>query len=176
VSWVIVRSDDPVERFADLRGRRPAFNGRDSQSGYNVLRSLAAPLATDGRFFGPGIESGAHRKSMALVQVAKADVATIDCVSFALIARVAPKEVAGLRALCASAAAPALPYVTSASTDEKTVQRLQAGILAACADPELAAVREVLMIEGCEILPRSCYDVILEMERAAVARGYPELG
>jgi len=176
VSWVIVRRDDPAERFADLRGRRPTFNGRDSQSGYNVLRALAAPLAESGRFFGPGIESGAHRKSMAMVAAGKADVATIDCVSFALIARVAPTEVANLRVLCASAAAPALPYVTSASTDATMVQSLQAGILAACTDPELAAVRRTLLIEGCEVLPVSCYDVILEMERAAVARGYPELG
>jgi ABC-type phosphate/phosphonate transport system substrate-binding protein len=176
VSWVVIRRDDPAEGFADLRGRRPAFNGRDSQSGYNVLRSLAAPLAADGRFFAAGVESGAHRKSIAMVAAGKADVATIDCVSFALIARVAPGEVASLRVLCASAAAPALPYVTAASTDEATVERLRAGIQAACADPALADVRRMLMIEGCEILPVSCYDVILEMERAALARGYPELG
>jgi ABC-type phosphate/phosphonate transport system substrate-binding protein len=176
VSWVVVRTDDPVESFAGLRGRRPAFNGRDSQSGYNVLRALAAPLASDGHFFGPGIESGAHRKSIAMVKARTADVATIDCVSFALIAEVAPEEVAGLRVLCASAAAPALPYVTAASTDEATVERLQAGILAACDDPELAAVRHALLIEGCEILALSCYDVILEIERDALARGYPELG
>lgn len=175
-SWVVIRRDDPAEGFADLRDRRPAFNGRDSQSGYNVLRSLAAPLAADGHFFAAGVESGAHRKSIAMVAAGKADVATIDCVSFALIARVAPEEVASLRVLCASAAAPALPYVTAASTDEATVERLRAGIQAACADPALADVRRMLMIEGCEILPVSCYDVILEMERAALARGYPELG
>jgi ABC-type phosphate/phosphonate transport system substrate-binding protein len=175
VSWVVVRRDDPAERFADLRGRRPAFNGRDSQSGYNVLRTLAAPLATDGRFFARGIESGAHRKSMALVVAGEADVATIDCVSYALIARNAPDEAANLRVLCASAAAPALPYVTAASTDDATVRKLQAGIRAACSDPALAAVREALLIEGCEILPLSCYDIILEIEREAAARGYPEL-
>ena len=175
VSWIIVRHDDPVACFADLRGRVPAFNGRDSQSGYNVLRALAAPLATEGRFFAAGLESGAHRKSMALVAAGKADVATIDCVSFALIARNAPHEVANLRVLCASVAAPALPYVTSASTDDATVKRLQAGLLAACADPSLAPVRQALMLEGCEILTPACYDSILAIERQAVALGYPEL-
>jgi ABC-type phosphate/phosphonate transport system substrate-binding protein len=176
VSWVVVRRDDPAENFADLRGRRPAFNGRDSQSGYNVLRALAAPLATDRHFFAPGVESGAHRKSMAMVSSGKADVATIDCVSFALIARNAPNEVANLRVLCASAAAPALPYVTAAAADEATVKKLQAGLLAACEDPALAVVRRALLIEGCEILPPSCYDIIVEIEREAIARGYPELG
>jgi ABC-type phosphate/phosphonate transport system substrate-binding protein len=175
VSWVVVRRDDPARSFADLRGRRPAFNGRDSQSGYNVLRALAAPLATDGRFFGAGVESGAHRKSMALVAAGQADLATIDCVTFALIARVARHEVAGLRVLCATAAAPALPYVTAASTDDTTVRRLQAGFLAACVDPALADVRRALLIEGCESLSLDRYEVILEMERGALARGYPEL-
>jgi ABC-type phosphate/phosphonate transport system substrate-binding protein len=177
VSWIVVRRDDPAERFAELRGRRPAFNGRDSQSGYNVLRALAAPLATEGRFFGSAaIESGAHRKSLAMVAGGQADLAAIDCVSFALIARVAPKEVAGLRVLCASAPAPALPYVTAASTDDATIRQLQAGLFAACADLALADVRRALLIEGCEILPPSCYEVILEIERSAVAQGYPELG
>ena len=128
-----------------------------------------------GRFFGAGVESGAHRKSMALVAAGQADVATIDCVSFALIARVAPHEVAGLRVLRATAAAPALPYVTAVSTNDATVQRLQAGILAACADPALAGIRWSLLIEGCEGLPLARYEVILEMERSALARGYPEL-
>jgi ABC-type phosphate/phosphonate transport system substrate-binding protein len=176
VSWIVVRRDDPAQNFADLCGQRAAFNGRDSQSGYNVLRALAAPMAKEGRFFATGIESGAHRKSMAMVAAGKADVATIDCVSFALVARIAPEEVAGLRVLGASAAAPALPYVTAAATDGATAGRLQAGILAACADPALADVRRALLIEGCEILPRACYDVILDMEQRAAALGYPELG
>jgi ABC-type phosphate/phosphonate transport system substrate-binding protein len=175
VSWIVVRRDDPAGDLEDLRGRRAAFNGRDSQSGYNVLRALAAPLATEGRFFGAAVESGAHRKSMAMVAAGQADVATIDCVSFALIARLAPQEVAELRVLGATAAAPALPYVTAAASDEPTVERLQAGIHAACADPALADIRRTLLIEGCEVLPESRYSVILDMERDAVARGYPEL-
>ena len=175
VSWIVVRRDDPAERFADLRGRVPTFNGRDSQSGYNVLRALAAPLATEGRFFSAGMESGAHRKSMALVAAGKADVATIDCVSFALIARNAPGEVANLRVLCASVSAPSLPYVTSALTDDATVKQLQAGLLAACADPSLTAARQALLLEGCEILTPACYDNILAIEQQAAAFGYPEL-
>jgi ABC-type phosphate/phosphonate transport system substrate-binding protein len=175
VSWIVVRRDDPAQSFADLRGRRAAFNGRDSQSGYNVLRALAAPLAADGRFFASVTESGAHRKSMAAVASGMADVATIDCVTFALIARVAPKEVVRLSVLGATAAAPALPYVTAASTDDPTTRRLQAGILAACADPALAEIRRALLIEGCETVPPSCYDVILDMERAAIAQGYSAL-
>jgi phosphonate transport system substrate-binding protein len=37
-SDVIVRADSPFQRFSDLRGRRWAYNDRDSHSGYNITR------------------------------------------------------------------------------------------------------------------------------------------
>jgi ABC-type phosphate/phosphonate transport system substrate-binding protein len=175
VSWVVVRRDDPAKVPADLRGYRAAFNDDGSQSGYNTIRALIAPLAQGQPFFGAAIESGAHRNSLAMVKAGQADVAAIDCVTFALIARNAPAEVQGLRVLCASATAPGLPYVTAATTAPHDVQRLQDGIAAAFADPALAATRAALLLEGCEILPRAAYDVIPLMEQAAIAAAYPRL-
>src|SRR5689334_15826049 len=64
VSWIVVRRDDPAKTVADLRGKRVAYNDDGSQSGYNTLRGLIAPLAVGGKFFAAAIESGAHRSSM----------------------------------------------------------------------------------------------------------------
>ena len=175
VSWIVVRTDDPIERPADLKGRRAAFNGRDSQSGYNAFRDLVAALAEHGRFFGAAIESGAHRRSLAMVRAGEADAAAIDCVSFALIARAAPEEVRGVRVLWATRAAPNLPYVTAAATSEDDLRRLRDGVAAAFADRGLAETRAALLLEGCAFLPLSCYDVIPAMEQAAAQAGYPEL-
>ncbi len=175
VSWIVVRQDDPAKSIADLRGRRAAYNDEGSQSGYNTLRAMLAPLAKDGRFFSAAIESGAHRRSLAMVKAGAADVAAIDCVTFALIARVAPQEVQGIRVLRASGTAPGLPYVTATSTAPTDVQRLQDGIAAAFADPELAETRAALALDGCEILPRAAYEAIPAMESAAIAAGYPRL-
>jgi len=175
VSWIVVRTDHPAKGLADLRGTRVAFNDEGSQSGYNTLRALIAPLAAGAPFFGAALESGAHRNSLAMVKAGRADVAAIDCVTFALIARYAPAEVIGIRVLCASSTAPGLPYVTSAATAPADVRRLQAGITAAFADPSLAGTRAALMLDGCEILPRSSYDVIPAIEQAAIAAGYPRL-
>jgi ABC-type phosphate/phosphonate transport system substrate-binding protein len=175
VSWIVVRRDDPAKAPADLRGRRVAFNDDGSQSGYNTIRALIAPIAQGKPFFGVALESGAHRNSLAMVKAGKADVAAIDCVTFALIARNAPAEVEDIRVLCASATAPGLPYVTAATTPATDVERLRAGIAAAFADPALAGIRAALCLDGCEILPRSAYDVIPAMERAAIAAGYPQL-
>jgi hypothetical protein len=44
-SFVLVRADDPAPSLAALRGRRCALNGRDSNTGMNLLRALVAPLA-----------------------------------------------------------------------------------------------------------------------------------
>jgi ABC-type phosphate/phosphonate transport system substrate-binding protein len=175
VSWVVVRMDDPAKTPADLRGSRVAYNDDGSQSGYNTLRALIAPIAQGRKFFGEAIESGAHRNSLAMVKAGKADVAALDCVTFALIARNAPQEVQGIRVLRASPTAPGLPYVTAATTPRADLQRLQAGISAAFADPALTETRATLALDGCEILPRSAYDVIPAMEQAAIAAGYPKL-
>jgi ABC-type phosphate/phosphonate transport system substrate-binding protein len=175
VSWIVVRAEDPAKTAADLRGYRVAYNDDGSQSGYNTLRALIAPIVQGRKFFGEAIESGAHRNSLAMVRAGKADVAAVDCVTFALIARNAPAEVQGIRVLRASATAPGLPYVTAAATSAADVARLQAGIAAAFTDPALEETRAALRLDGCEILPRSAYDVILAMEQAAIAAGYPEL-
>jgi ABC-type phosphate/phosphonate transport system substrate-binding protein len=175
VSWIVLRAADPAKSLADLRGKRVAYNDDGSQSGYNTLRAMIAPLAGGGTFFAAARESGAHRRSMAMVKAGEADVAAIDCVTFALIARMAPEEVRGLRVLCASSTAPGLPYVTAAKTAPADVARLRTGIAEAFADPDLAGARAALALDGCEILPRSAYEVIPAIEQAAIAAGYPRL-
>lgn len=175
-SFVIVREDSGIETLEDLRGKTVAYNGTDSQSGYNTLRHLVAPLAESGRFFGGGQETGAHRRSLAAVRRGEADVAAIDCVSLALIGHVAPEEVKGIRRLCPTAPAPNLPYITGLSTAPATVCRLRDGLQAALDDPALRAAREALLITDITVLQLTTYAAILAMEEEAVASGYPRLG
>jgi ABC-type phosphate/phosphonate transport system substrate-binding protein len=174
-SFVLVRRRDSIEELADLRGKRVAFNGTDSQSGYNTMRALIAPLATAGRFFGAALESAAHRRSMAMVRSGEADVAAVDCATFALVARVAPDEVRDLNILRATPTAPNLPYVTSVATSAQDLERLRQGLANASQDPALSACRKTLLLEGFEVLPLEGYASILAMEQAAIAAGYPAL-
>ena len=174
-SVVVVRRDDPAVTVGDLRGRHAAFNGADSQSGYNSLRALVAPLAREGRFFATVSETGRHAASLAMVRDGRADVCALDCVSPALWSRHMPELVAGTRVLTVTARAPSLPYVTHAGRRDADVARMAAALAEAAADPELAAVRESLLIEGFATLPRAAYDEIDAMEDAARAAGYPKL-
>lgn len=174
-SVVVVRADDAAECLADLRGRRAAINGRDSQSGHNCLRRAVAPLAHGRPFFSDVIESGAHAASLAAVASGRADVATLDCVSHALWARDVPERLAGTRVLGRTAVAPALPYVTRAGIEPEILAALQAALAAVAEDPDLAAARQALALSGFTQLGLDAYDEILEMERAAVELGYPDL-
>lgn len=174
-SLVIVRADDVAAGLADLRGRTVAFNSSDSHSGYNALRALAAPLAENGRFFAGAIESGAHRRSIDLVREGAADVAAIDCITFALVARHEPDAVAGLRVLARTAPAAGLPLVTAGRTSDGELERIRRALERSIADPVLAEARAALLISGFERLDRADYAGIEAKRDAAVAAGYPEL-
>ncbi|BDA83481.1 phosphate ABC transporter substrate-binding protein [Aureimonas sp. SA4125] len=172
-SAFVVREGDPAETLADCRGRRVAFNSRDSQSGYNSLRRAVAPLAEGTPFFAAAIESGAHRRSMDLVRDDVADLAAIDCVSFALASDAG--STAGLRILGVSSSAPGLPLITAADAPPQTVARLRRAFSAACADPALSAHRAGMRLSGFEVLPLAAYRTILDMENDAIYAGYPDL-
>ncbi len=174
-SVAVVRADDPATRLADLRGRRAAINGRDSQSGHNCLRRAVADLAEGAPFFSAVLETGAHAASLEAVAQGLADVATLDCVSYALWSRETPERLAGTRVLCRSASAPALPYVTRADIEPEVLSALRAALQAVADDVELAPARRALALSGFTILGREAYQEILVMERDAEALGYPKL-
>jgi ABC-type phosphate/phosphonate transport system substrate-binding protein len=136
---------------------------------------MAAPLAVAGHFFGEAIRTGSQATSLELVAAAKADVAAIDCVTFALLSRYRPSAVAGVRELCRSASAPALPNVASGVTDDRRIARLRKGLRAAMSDPTLAEARASLLLKGIQVLPEEAYERITELEAVAFDHGYPGL-
>jgi ABC-type phosphate/phosphonate transport system substrate-binding protein len=174
-SVIVVPSQAPAATLADLKGRRVAFNAFDSQSGFNALRAGIAPLAKAGRFFGQAIETGSHAASLELVAAGGADVAALDCVSFALFQRCGWPATERVRVLAWTASAPSLPFITATATDDEHLLRLRRGLHAAMVDPALAQARETLLLHDVMLLPDSAYDVILDMERTAIAAGYSRL-
>lgn len=177
-SLIVVRRDDPARRLRDLRGRRAVVNTPGSHSGCNALRYRVAPLAGAGqRFFGTVTVSGGHAESLRLVAAGEADVAAIDCVTFALLGDVRPDAVAGVRVLAHTPRAPGLPLVARADLAPARRDALHAGLRAAFADPRLTSLRRRLRLAGLAFLPASAYHRgrIPAMARRAVGLGYPEL-
>lgn len=171
-SHVIVACDSAAGGLADLRGSRCAINNWGSQSGMNALRHAVATLAVGDRFFSQVLVSGGHHHSIAMVAAGDADVAAIDCVTYGLIEGHFPEQLAKVRILTQTTAAPALPYVTAASQPADLVERLCEGLAEAIASPDLAAVREALLIEDFSQVPLADYQVMLDMEAEAAAAGY----
>jgi ABC-type phosphate/phosphonate transport system substrate-binding protein len=174
-SAVVVRADAPATSLADLRGARCAVNDLASNSGMNLLRVEIAPLAQEGPFFGAVAISGSHEASAAAVADAEADVAAIDCVTWALLQRFRPKMTRRLRVLTWTVRSPGLPFITSARTDTVTRAALLRALEGVARDPSLSDVRAELMLEGFESLPAQQYRAILHLERIAAAQGYPQL-
>ena len=174
-SAFVVRADDPAQELKDLRGRRAAANGPDSQSGCNALRAAVSEIAGGERFFSDVLWTGAHRQSLTAVREGSADIAAIDGVTFALVGDVAPGEVEGLRVLGWSAATPALPYAVRKGLDADARHRVADALMSAAADPEGADARYALRLSGLKPASDRDYAVMVEMREAAEARGYPLL-
>jgi len=173
-SLVVVGEANPATRLEDLRGKRCAINALCSHSGYTALRHMIAPLAKllpkgEGRFFSRVEASGSHAGSLAWVREGRADCTSVDCVTFALLARHRAEAVQGLRVLAESALAPGLPYVTGSAGGDEQVARLRDGLRLALEDSDLAMARDALLIDGIEVLPSTAYQRIAAMETEADA-------
>lgn len=172
-SLLLGRSDDPRMDLQAFAGSRGVINGPDSNSGMNLLRHSVAPLHRGGRFFSSLQVSGGHRESLRWLREGRADLAAIDCVTFAYLARDASHEVAGLRQIAQSAASPTLPYIASLASSAE-----QAEALRAVMNQSLRELPEVAQILGVsEVLAASeeDYEVLLAYERQAATCGLPQL-
>jgi ABC-type phosphate/phosphonate transport system substrate-binding protein len=172
-SALVVRADGAIRTLADARGKIAAVNDAHSNSGMNALRHAVAPLARDGRFFGCVTWSGSHAASLALVRDGEADIAAIDCVTYAYLSGEDPAAVAGLTVLDWSAPAPGLPLIAGGAVPATWVRRLRAALLAP--GPRLQAALAPLRIVGFRHVDDAGYARVAQLEEAARALGYPEL-
>lgn len=173
-SFLVGRRDDAAT-LDGYRGRRAAINGRDSNTGMNLFRALLAPIAERAPFFAVVIETGAHRASIAAILAGDADIAAIDAVTYAAVARDAPEQVAALRILASTAESATPPFVTAHSTPGETVAALRIALAQVIADPGLAETRDTLFLRDIIIGGVERYAPLRALELDAVFAGYPEL-
>ena len=174
-SAVVVRRNDPAAAVADLRGRRYALNDPASNTGMNLMRTLIAPLTHGEGFFSAVTVTGAHAASVEAVAAGEADVAAIDCVTFTLLQRLRPATTRLMRVLAWTAPSPGLPLITAVATNAGARTALRRSLADTARDPSLRETRAELLLESFEFLPASRYEAVLDLERSAVAHGYPVL-
>lgn len=172
-SVLVTRADAPFDTLAACRGARAAYNQDDSNSGMNVFRHAVAPLAEDGRFFGEVIRTGSHLGSLRAVADNLADVASIDCVTFAFVRDELPKLAQRVREIGRTASSPGLPLIAAHDVPHDLIESLRVALnVALSARPERAAR---LRLKGFSSLSFDDYARIAQLENEARDLGYPRL-
>jgi hypothetical protein len=70
---------------------------------------------------------------------------------------------------------PAPPFVTRAEISDGELRRIQAALFETLESPEMRSVKEDLLLERAEILPRDAYLPIVQSEQEALSAGYLEI-
>jgi ABC-type phosphate/phosphonate transport system substrate-binding protein len=174
-SLIVVPAAALARTLEDLRGLRCAINSYTSHSGCNALRATFAPLARGGRFFCSVTVSGGHALSLDLIASEEADVAAIDCITYALLARCRPRLLEDTPIIAQTVAAPVGPYVTRGAASDHLIARLRSGLARAMDDPDLAPARAGLLVGGIQILPVEDYARITQIKLEAGRLGYRDL-
>ena len=147
-SWLVAGRGDARQKLDAFVGATAAVNYTGSHSGWVALGHALASAGLPERFFGRAVCTGGHRASLQAVLSGAADLAAIECVSFALLERAEPAAIAGVRVVAESEPAPALPYVTAAARPAADRTRLLGALMDAVSDPTLATARDDLLLDG----------------------------
>lgn len=171
----VVHRDAPYRRLEDLRGCRFVFNSVHSNSGMNLPRRALADIA-DGKPFFASIEE-THSQGGNLERVAKgeADATSVDNVTYAFFARSRPERAKLTRILAVTPPSPSIPFVTSRATDARIADGLRRALGRVAKADEWREVRAGMMLKDIVAVDETVYAKVLEYEREAAERGYPEL-
>lgn len=167
---MVVDRASPTRDVEDLRGACVAINDVGSNTGFNVLGDWIRQSSAGDPLFARLVISGAHLESLRLVAAGAADVAAIDCVTYAFVARHHPELVWATRVLAHTAPTAAPPWVVSRAIASDLLEVIRDSLKAVFFSPETAAVRSRLFLDGFSELPASSYHATLESaQRARVA-------
>lgn len=173
-SLLVVREADSHRMLGDFLavGRCAMPSTRSPATTYCVKWSRRSP----GRgVFSAVMFSGSHRQSLRELQQENADIAAIDCVTYALLQRHQPQALAGLVAIGWSPAAPWLPLITAGATPAATLNSLREALQQLVSDDRYRSLCDALLICGYSDMSREAYAPLLAWRDEAAALGVSQL-
>ena len=174
-SQFIVPADSAIESLQQCRGKVVAVNGRDSNSGMNVLRHALAKLGARPHYFVETRITGGHHASIEAVAANQAQLAAIDCVTYQLIADHNPDLIAAVRIIGQSEQTCGLPLVMPTAGYSRQLKNTWVAALNQGLIRVPSAARETLHLDRFESVEPNDYQSILELEKFALKSGYAEL-
>jgi len=174
-SQFIVPAESAIESLQQCRGKIVALNGKNSNSGMNVLRHALAKLGARAHYFAESLITGGHHASIEAVATNQAQLAAIDCVTYQLLADQDPGLISAVRVIGQSEQTCGLPLVVpverfSQQGKEAWLDALNQGLSRAP-----TATRKTLHLERFESVELGDYQSIPELEKFALEAGYAEL-
>ncbi len=148
-SVLLLRAGSHPGEIAQLRGLRACINDPLSHSGCTALRELVPA-----RSIASARVTGSHEESVRALAEGRADVAAVDCTSWALLLRHRPRLCEGLEERAWSEPAPAPPWLSH----PRHHPALRRGLSDWLTDPESRTIRAELMLGGAARLPASAYE------------------
>jgi ABC-type phosphate/phosphonate transport system substrate-binding protein len=174
-SFIIRRASDPRRELHEFRGSCAGLNAHDSNTGMNLFRAAVAPIAGGAPFFRAIVVTGSHEASVTAVAEGEADLASIDCVSFALLGRGRPELIERVAVITESPRSPSLPFIAAAGLGPPAIAAVREALFAAVADSNLAEARAALGLKGAQRTSPADYARVVEIERDTAAADYPLL-
>ncbi len=148
-SVFVARADDPRPVLAAFAGSRFAWNEDGSQSGW---AGPAVHLAKAGVSVEPALCTGGHHVSAQAVAEGRADLASIDAVSWRMLTRW-DRCTDRLRVVDLTDPTPGLPYIAATGADGPTI----CAAVAAAIESLSAEDRETLGLRGIVAIPAAAY-------------------
>ncbi len=142
-SQLVARRSDGRAGLEGFRGAAAACTSTASQSGWAALIDLLPDGESLESFFGAVRMTGGHRESIRSIAAGAADIATVDCVSWALAERHEPAA-RELRVIGRSPTYPSLPFIASNRRSADEAGKIGAALRQAVAglpDPVRGALR-----------------------------------
>lgn len=119
--------------------------------------------------------SGSHRQSLRELQQENADIAAIDCVTYALLQRHQPQALAGFGGDRLEPGRARLPLITAGATPAATLNSLREALQQLVSDARYRSLCDALLICGYSDMSREAYAPLLAWRDEAAALGVSQL-
>lgn len=174
-SDVIVRRDSPFTTFAELRGRRWAYNVDDSQSGYGITRHTLLLMGETHGYFSKVVAAGWHEVAIQMVAAGKVDASAIDSQTLAVAFRDHPELAERLRVIATLGPSTIQPIVAAARLPMSLREDVRTVLLSMGDDSDTRATLDRGFIDHFTPITDTDYDDIRAMESAAISAGFTTL-
>ena len=170
-SWFICNKNSLFQSLTDFKSSVLVLNNNDSNSGMNVLRSEISKIAYGKSFFAKVLVSDSHLTSIDYVANGKADIASIDAVTWYFAIQEGLVDPDRIRIIGQSQKTAGLPFIINRSInlDSEIIRSALNLSLQNCP----TEIREFIKIDSFEKVSPEDYRLTRKLEIEAINLGYP---